>query len=561
MASFTTLLRSKATIYISRSVCRRGFSTSLIQQSKDVPPHLGQLPHTQYAPQEPGMSIDHVVIGGGVVGLAIAASLARRYPDKSTFLLERHGQVGQETSSRNSEVIHGGMHYPPQSLKTQLCIRGREMMYERCLKWNVGHKMTGKLIVGPDSSKGFFEKMLAMKSQEHLGPYAPPMKLLSGDEARALEPDLGDQIGWAVSSPRTGIVSSHELMESLEKELQESDNAEIAYGTDVVRIDPHLPEQKASAAGSKRGIDGSQEGWVVQTVTDGLTSAGQSDSVLARVVINCSGLNSHLALNTLLAQDRFGQGTSEPMGMWFSKGNYLSYKGPGVKNVKQLIYPLPDMGPLSSTPRKGGSDGSHQGLGTHLTLDLDGNIRFGPDTEWLDPRDASKDPWKTQLQPVTSPERFEEMYQSITSYLPGVLKDGLSPDYAGIRPKLIPPGAGFMDFTPLWHYSRNLKEQRLWQYAKLPETFSSAQELFRKDSTFAKVGGAASDGGVMLTLAGIESPGLTSSLPLAEMIGDLITERVWGYGQAERQASNRNKSIPKGARDDEIGGASLDAWA
>lgn len=501
------------------------------------------------------MSIDHVVIGGGVVGLAIAASLARRYPEKSTFLLERHGQVGQETSSRNSEVIHGGMYYPLGSLKAQLCIKGREMMYDWCEKYGVGAKQVGKLIVGPEESKGYFENMIATRNQQNMGPLAPPLQLITGDEARKLEPDLGDGIGWAVNSERTGIVSSHELMDSLEREIQELENAEVAYGTDVVRIDPHLPSQKASAADAKRGADASQEGWVVQTSTE-----GQSDSVLARVVINCSGLNAHLALNTLLAQERFADGC-EPIGMWYSKGNYLSYKGEGVRNVQRLIYPLPNMG----SSGKAASSGSHESLGTHLTLDLSGNIKFGPDTEWLTPPDiTSKDFWAKQLAPITAPERLERMYESITSYLPNVRKDGLSPDYAGIRPKLVPPGGDFMDFTPLWHYSRDLKSQRLWQYARLPKTYSSAEQYFTKAGQIAKVGDAARDGGVMLTLAGIESPGLTSSLALAEMVGEMITEQVWGYGGASagsKRAGQGAASIPKGARNDEIGGAGLDAWA
>lgn len=304
------------------------------------------------------MTVDHLVVGGGVVGLAITAELGKRYPDKSTYLVERHRRAGEETSSRNSEVIHAGLYYPAQSLKTQLCIRGRELMYQRCAEAGIGHRQTGKLVVGPADSRGYFEKM-----KEHvdaLGPLAPPVRLITGDEAREMEPDLSKDIGWAMLSERTGIVSSHELMESLEHEITSSESAELVYDTELVRIDPHLPSTSGIAAKGKRGADDSQEGWVVQTRTHSAGSSGaeeeQTDSILARVVINAAGLNGHLALNALRADRRFAEGEgSEEMGMWYSKGNYVSYKGEGVKNVKTLIYPVPAMA---------GNSHSHQSLGS-----------------------------------------------------------------------------------------------------------------------------------------------------------------------------------------------------
>lgn len=510
------------------------------------------------------MQVDHLVIGGGVVGLATAAALARRYPDKSTFLVERHRQAGQETSSRNSEVIHAGLYYPAQSLKTQMCLRGREKMYQRCEEWSVGHKQTGKLVVGPKGSKDYFEKML--HHCRSLGPLAPPVKLISGDEARQREPDLSQDIEWAVWSDRTGIVSSHELMESLEREILDAEAAELVYDTEVVRIDPHLPDPAAAGpSNSKRGSDYSQEGWVVQTVTHtaGQEAApgegeGESDAILAKVAINSSGLNGHLALNALRADERFAGG-DEPMGMWYAKGNYVSYKGAGVRNVKSLIYPIPAMS------AKGGLD---QGLGAHLTLDLDGNIKFGPDTEWLAPPTAGKghegvDFWSKQLAPVTSEERLRQMHASITSFLPEVQLEGLSPDYAGIRPKLVPPGGGFMDFTFLCHRSRDLASQKLWSYARLPDEklHAGASQYFR-GAVNPLVGAGGQAGGTMLTLAGIESPGLTSSLAIADIVSDMVASQVWGHGDAARSTEKGQvKEIPKGARNDEVGDASLEAWA
>lgn len=504
------------------------------------------------------MQVDHLIIGAGVVGLSIAAQLAKRYPEKSTFLVERHRRAGEETSSRNSEVIHAGLYYPSDSLKTQMCIRGREAMYRRCEEWGIGFKQTGKLVVGPEGSKEYFEKM--KEHCEGLGPLAPPLRLLSGDEAREMEPDLSKEIAWAMLSERTGIVSSHEFMESFEREIMDSENAELVYDTQVVRIDPHLPSKSGSASSGKRGSDNSQEGWIVQTKTMSEASMtgsdeGDSDSILARVVINSSGLNGHLALNAIRGDKRFADGdtANEPMSMWYAKGNYVSYKGPGVKNVKRLIYPVP--------ATTSGSH-SHQSLGTHLTLDLNGGIKFGPDTEWLSPPDpnSSIDFWAKQLAPVTSDERMHEIYESITSYLPDISLEGLAPDYAGIRPKLIPPGGGFMDFTILKHHSRELNTQKLWQYANLPRFSDLPRDLtnHHRGPTASRDG----SGGSLYTLAGIESPGLTSSVALGELVSDMVAEQVWGHGDATKKAkkTGKEREIPKGARNDEVGG-SLDAWA
>lgn len=550
----------------------RGFSaaTRVLHDAGDpnLPGQRARLPHHRYPPQEPSMSVDHLVIGGGVVGLAVAAQLVRRYPEKSTFLVERHRRVGEETSSRNSEVIHAGLYYPPGSLKTQMCLRGRELMYDRCQKHNVGHKQVGKLVVGPKQSKSYFENML--KHVSSLGPLAPPLELITGDEAREKEPDLSEDIGWAVWSGRTGIVSSHELMESLESEILESEGSELVYDTSVVRIDPHLPSRKGVAASSKRGSDNSQEGWVVQTVTHSEQHEATADAILARVVVNATGLSGPLALNALRADGHFAPGRdSEAMGAWYSKGNYVKYSGPGAKDIKSLIYPIPAMS------AKGGLD---QGLGTHLTVDLAGNIKFGPDTEWLTPppegrsktgssdSDDGVDFWAKHLAPVESEERLKAMHQSITSYLPGVKLEGLTPDYSGIRPKLVPPGGGFMDFTMLWHRSRDLAEQPLWSYANLPEPIlaQGAAKFFKgptasKAPPRADAGSAA--GGAMITLAGIESPGLTSSLAIGEVVGEMVAEQVWGYGDAIKVTRDVSKPVPKGARNDEIGGQGLDAWA
>lgn len=483
--------------------------------------------------------VDHLIVGGGVVGLSIASALAARWPEKTTYLVERNKSFGEETSSRNSEVIHAGLYYPSDSLKTRLCLRGRELMYQRCQEQSIPHKQTKKLVVGADFSKAYLEKL-----QSHcdaLGPLAPPTRLITGQEARQLEPHLSDNIAWALLSERTGIVSSHELMASLERELLDAENAEIVYDTKVVRVDPNQPDR--SAVSSKRGSDGSQDGWIVQTLTSdsGDSSAADADALLAKVVINTSGLNAPMVLNSLLSELRGPEQDAIPM--WHSKGNYASYKGSGANGIKHLIYPCPD------TRNKGTH--AHTSLGTHLTLDLDGNIRFGPDTEWISPPSSNSseaiDFWKRSL--VVDDARIESMYDSITEYLPNIDKSGLAPDYAGIRPKLIGPETkAFMDFQFLWHNSNDLGAQRLWQRAPgLPKPSSSCISP-AKDSVDKVKGGA------MISLLGIESPGLTSSLAIGEMVRDMVAQHFYGQHPTRKESGN------KGARNED-NAHRVDAWA
>lgn len=524
---------------------RRGLATAA--NPEQVRPLIACLPpRTKYPPKQPELTVDHLVVGGGVVGLSIAQTLAAHWPEKTTYLVERNKAFGEETSSRNSEVIHAGLYYPPDSLKTRLCLRGRELMYERCQDHAIPHKQTKKLVVGADHAKDYLEKLKA--HCDALGPLAPPTRLITGQEARQLESDLSDQIGWALLSERTGIVSSHELMAYLERELLDADNAEIVYDTKVVRIDPNQPNP--SAVNNKRGSDGSQEGWIVQTVTSESSSgsSGEADALLAKVVVNATGLSAPLALNSLLSE----LGSQEqPIPMWYSKGNYASYKGPGATGIQHLLYPVPD------TRNKGTH--AHTSLGTHLTLDLSGNVRFGPDTEWISPPvsadshdgDANQqdaiDFWKRSL--VVDESRIQTMYDSITEYLPHIDKSGLSPDYAGIRPKLIgPQQKAFMDFQLLWHNSTNLAAQKLWQRAPgLPPASTSCISP-------AKESVERLEGGAMISLLGIESPGLTSSLAIGELVRDMVAKSF--YSEDPRRRVSKNK----GARNED-NAHRLDAWA
>jgi 2-hydroxyglutarate dehydrogenase len=289
-------------------------------------------------------------------------------------------------------------------------------------------------------------------------------------------PDLSPEIVSAIWSPETGIVDSHSLMESFEKIVTDSECGNLAYAAEVVRVDPYKPDNR------KKG----QDGWVVQLVTrPGDGAKPEPDAVHAKTLINASGLSGTQILNSLLPPGR-------RIPMYFARGSYASYRGPGVKSVKHLLYPLPDT--------RGAKPHQFAGLGTHLTLDLQGNIRFGPDVEWLEPPnegsgldDANRDFWKSSLTPTS--DRLTTMHEAITTYLPNITLEGLAPDYVGIRPKL--SYGAFHDFEVRVDHSR---------------TFLQGVSI--GEGTHGK----------MISLLGIESPGLTSCLGLAEMVVEEISK-------------------------------------
>jgi L-2-hydroxyglutarate oxidase LhgO len=291
-----------------------------------------------------------------------------------------------------------------------------------------------------------------------------------------MEPDLSDDIVSALWCPMTGIIDSHSFMECLEKDIVDSENGELVYSTRVVRVDP----SSRSRATAVPDLDNPEDGWVVQVAT----GDAEGDAMLARTLINASGLSSTLILNGLLPHHSH-------IPMYYARGSYASYHGRGVGNISHLIYPCPNTGVNVH---------SFQSLGTHLTLDLQGKIRFGPDIEWIEPPSAlaehpenETDFWTRVLIPDES--RIPEMHQAVTDYLPDVELAGLQPDYCGMRPKLVPPWGGFQDF------------------------------LFRADSPAG--GGAARN--PMLSLLGIESPGLTSSLAIAEYVVEDILHSQFGH--------------------------------
>ena len=359
-----------------------------------------------------------------------------------------------------------GLYYPPNSLKTRLCLRGRQMLYSYCADHNIPHRRLGKLVVGRSGQDAYLAKMhakaQALRAPPHWNhstdPQVLPTEILSGDAARERVPELAHEITSALWSPSTGIVDSAALLNSLEKDIRDAGGT-IACATRAVRIDIH--------AAAPDGMPG----WIVQTVTgteENDTSAN-ADATLARVLINAAGLGATSVLNEILPSSR-------RVPIYFARGAYASYRGPGIRDIQHLIYPADEA--------SAGKGASFHSLGTHLTLDMAGNVRFGPDIDWLSvPNNAKYDEevWEPHLSP--GEERARSMHAAVLRYLPGVKSDGFRPDYAGIRPKLVPPGAPFQDFVVRTDYA----EER---NGKAP----------------------------MINLLGIESPGLTASLALAEMV-------------------------------------------
>ncbi|KAF8631166.1 hypothetical protein AX15_002505 [Amanita polypyramis BW_CC] len=445
----------------------------------------------RYPYKSPAGAVDFLVIGGGIVGLAIAQRLSARYPIKTTFLVERHPRPGEEISSRNSEVIHSGLYYPPDSFKTQLCLRGRDLLYEHCEKFDIPHRKVGKLVVARNAHQRVYIENLHAKSLKlgwsartnKTSGFVLPTVLLSREQALEYEPELSQDVVGALWCPMSGIVDSHSLMTSLEKDIIESEGGQLVYSSRVVRIDPY----KRSAMTSRTtDLVAAEDGWVVQTVAD--EHGQQSDALLARTVVNASGLSSTFILNSILPQQ-------ERLPMYYARGSYASYRGPGISHVSHLIYPCPET--------HGTAHGFHS-LGTHLTIDLQGKVKFGPDLEWISPPQGAESLDSEELTDfltrylVPDSSRLHETYEAVKTYLPDVVLEGFQPDYVGIRPKISGPQHGFQDF------------------------------VFRQDYP------SQNTHNPMISLLHIESPGLTACLAIAEY----VVEDLLGNAQINRQTSS-----------------------
>lgn len=361
--------------------------------------------------------MDVLVVGAGVVGLACARALARR--GHAVVVAERERAIGSGVSSRSSEVIHAGLYYPAGSAKARHCVAGARALYAYCAERGVPHARCGKLVVATrDVEIAKLEAIRALGTANG----AEGLVLLDGAEARALEPNLAAVA--ALLSPATGIVDSHALMHAFAADLEAAGGA-VALGSAVERLERH--------AGA----------WRVRL-------AGESEVLAFDAVIIAAALGA-----PALAAATEGYPAERLPRLVLAKGNYFSCRGRPA--FTRLIYPAPVDG----------------GLGTHLTLDLAGRMRFGPDVEWIEREDYAVDP-----------ARAEAFYASIRRYWPALPDGALLPDYAGIRPKLSGPGAPAEDF---------------------------------------RIEGPAEHGlPRLVALYGVESPGLTAALSLAEEVADRL---------------------------------------
>jgi L-2-hydroxyglutarate oxidase LhgO len=351
-----------------------------------------------------------LVVGAGVIGLAIARAAAAGGAD--VIVAEAAGGIGTGVSSRNSEVIHAGIYYPTGSARARLCAPGRRQLYDFCLSHGVPHRKCGKLIVAGASE---IARLEALDGQGRANG-VEGLEMIDGAAARSLEPALS--CAAALRSPETGIIDSHAYMMALRGDLEDR-GGRIAFNTRIDRI--------ARA----------KSGW---------TATFEDQSAHFDAVVNAAGLGAQR-----LAAATEGYPAARVPRLCLAKGNYFSFAGRPV--FSRLVYPVPAPG----------------GLGVHVTLDLAGRMRFGPDVEWIERENYDVDPARAAV-----------FYRSIREYWPGLPEGSLLPDYAGIRPKLSGQGEPAADF------------------------------LIDAPSDHGLAG--------LVHLFGIESPGLTSSLPLAEEV-------------------------------------------
>jgi L-2-hydroxyglutarate oxidase LhgO len=361
--------------------------------------------------------VECIVVGAGVVGLAIARRLAQA--GREVIVLESADAIGTVTSSRNSEVIHAGIYYPAGSLMARFCVAGKHALYDYCRDRGIAHRNTGKLIVAtrPEETG----KLASIKAHAEANGVGD-LEILTAAEARALEPALHCEA--ALRSPSTGIVDSHGYMLSLRGDA-EAAGAAFAFLAPLER------------------------GRVTDTGIEIEVGGDAPISLHCDMLVNAAGLSA-----TMVARMLEGMPLELIPPAYLAKGCYFSCNAKAP--FEHLIYPVPEPG----------------GLGVHLTLDLAGQARFGPDVEWVDHIDYTVDP-----------ARGDRFYPAIRRYWPALPDGALMPSYSGIRPKIVPPAVAVQDFLiqgPPHH---------------------------------------GVDG--LINLFGIESPGLTSSLAIADYVGEL----------------------------------------
>jgi L-2-hydroxyglutarate oxidase LhgO len=361
--------------------------------------------------------VECVVIGAGVIGLAIARRLA--LAGREVIVLEAAEGIGTVTSSRNSEVIHAGIYYKAGSLMARMCVDGKWALYDYCRSHGISHKNCGKLIVATTPKET--EKLQSIRAHAEANGVLD-MQILTGEAARALEPALNCDA--ALLSPSTGIIDSHSYMLALRGDA-EAAGAAFAF---------HTPLLRAKANAGKLELE----------------AGGEAPMTLAcDLLVNAAGLDAPAT-----ARQIEGMPAELIPQAYLAKGNYFSCSARAP--FSRLIYPVPEPG----------------GLGVHLTLDMAGQARFGPDVEWVDRIDYAVDP-----------ARAERFYPAIRKYWPTLPDGALMPSYSGMRPKIVPPAIASQDFM-----IQGRREHGV-------------------------------DG--LINLFGIESPGLTSSLAIADYVGGL----------------------------------------
>jgi len=404
-------------------------------------------------------AVDVVVVGAGAVGLACAAELARR--GRQVLVLERHAALARETSSHNSQVIHAGLYYPRDSQKARCCVRGRELLYQRCAELRIPHRQTGKLVVATEP-----QEMAALEALRARGETngAPGLEMLDGAAVAGREPAVRARAG--LLSPRSGIVDAHALCLSWAAEL-EAAGGELLFGCEVLALSraprgwritarsgaapPALHPPPAAEAGAGQGAPAAAVGGAASE-----SAATAADFELADVeaaaVVNAAGLWADRVAALAGVEVEAAGYRIHPC-----KGDYFALAPAAPLRFSHLVYPIH----------------GRAGLGVHITLDLAGRVLLGPDANYVARPDYAVDEGKAA-----------QFAAAAGRYLPGLRAEWLSPDQAGVRPKLAGPGESFRDFVVAEESARGLPG--------------------------------------LVNLVGIESPGLTAAPAIAEQVAGLL---------------------------------------
>ena len=381
-------------------------------------------------------SFDYVIVGSGIVGLAIAKRLSEQFgSNRSIVLLEAENSFGHGTSSRNSEVIHAGIYYPPQSEKAALCIEGRRLLYEYVAERDIPHARLGKLIVAQEQQRDALEVLAS--NAEASG--VDNLRFLDRAMLNRIEPAINGSA--ALFSPSSGIIDSHATMQSFLHDA-ERHGLHFAHST---QLEAAIPQRN---------------GFLLSTIISD-TRSKSAYALRARLLINCAGLSA-VPLAHQIAEEQAALKPSIPE-LAYSKGSYFDYRGQNP--FKHLIYPMPDT--------------RADALGIHATLDLAGRLKFGPDAEPIDPQDCA---WNFTVDTA----KAEHFAQAIAHYFPTIRPELLQASYAGIRPKLKGANGQPSDFVIRREHEHNLPG--------------------------------------LINLFGIESPGLTACLAIANRVEKLVKD-------------------------------------